>query len=403
MDRPVVWKMIDEAVDFYKGSATFAEIKKIILEKWDDVNEGTIRGDMQSITVNDNSRIHYGINHTPRLSNSNSRYDLLFKTSRATVERYDPRKHGIWEIYKDGDDQLGVRLYSGSLSNKVFTPADIVWFKNVSNSELGEAYLQLEENPFVIHFPTKHKTNVLSPNVDELILVYQKVDGVPAFTHIVTAVDNELVTDHSRPDYLYGRRVKIIAKTNKNNFIPVSSTLWERVTFSGITQGNACKLENIGSIGNVDELQFDIWQRFAEYFIQGEQQSAETTSAIIAELQLTNPDLSVIEGELRLVKHLVKERNRGIVVQKKQLAIHAGELHCEVCDFSFPEKYESNFIECHHLNPIGQGGIRETRLEDLALVCSNCHRMLHTKFDGQYLSVEGLQARMKYLQSSKKS
>jgi hypothetical protein len=36
------------------------------------------------------------------------------------------------------------------------------------------------------------------------------------------------------------------------------------------------------------------------------------------------------------------------------------------------------FIECHHLVPLHElRGLRKTRLEDLALVCSNCHRMLH--------------------------
>jgi predicted HNH restriction endonuclease len=36
------------------------------------------------------------------------------------------------------------------------------------------------------------------------------------------------------------------------------------------------------------------------------------------------------------------------------------------------------FAECHHLVPISrlEPGHR-TRLEDLAIVCSNCHRMLH--------------------------
>lgn len=101
---------------------------------------------------------------------------------------------------------------------------------------------------------------------------------------------------------------------------------------------------------------------------------------------------------MRIVAHLVKERNRKIVIEKKQQAINSNALDCEVCTFSFPETYQSNFIECHHLSPIGQAGVRETKLEDLALVCANCHRMLHTKFDGQFLSIQQLQTRIKSLQ-----
>ena len=38
------------------------------------------------------------------------------------------------------------------------------------------------------------------------------------------------------------------------------------------------------------------------------------------------------------------------------------------------------FIECHHVTPVSElrAGTR-TRLSDLAVVCSNCHRMLHRR------------------------
>jgi 5-methylcytosine-specific restriction protein A len=400
MDRPVVWKMIIEAVNSFNGRATNTEIKNYISEKWNFKNSGTIRNEIQSLSVNDHNRVHYPINFQPRTSDSDSRYDRLFKLNKGEVEFYDIAKHGIWEIYKDQDNNLAVRHCHEVVQKKIFTPTDIVWFKNVTNTEIGEAYLNEINNPFVIHFPTKHKTNVLSPAVNEIILVYQKVNGVPAFTHLVSPVDYQLVTDDTRSDYRYGRRVKIIAKTNSNNFIPVSSTLWERINFSGITQGNACKLENISGIGNIAELQLDIWQRFSEHFISSEREAAEEVRAIINELDLTDPNISVTEGELKLVSHMIKERNRKIVKEKKQQSINAGTLFCEVCSFSFPKNYKSNFIECHHIVPIGQTGVRETTLDDLALVCANCHRMLHTKFEGVFLSIEQLQSRMKLLSQS---
>jgi 5-methylcytosine-specific restriction protein A len=38
------------------------------------------------------------------------------------------------------------------------------------------------------------------------------------------------------------------------------------------------------------------------------------------------------------------------------------------------------FIECHHLLPLAElARERLSRLADLALVCSNCHRMVHRK------------------------
>lgn len=399
MNKPFVWQMIKEAVDNLNRRVSYSEIKEYINQKWTDVNEHTITAQIIVLAVNHASRIHYPENHKPRLTNSNSLYDLLFYTDRGEVEKYYPDEHGIWEIYKNENSKLGVRQHSTANAQKIYTPIDITWFKNVTNSTNGEAYLELSEDPFIIHFPTIHKTNVLSPAIDELILVYQKVNGIPAFTHIVTPVDDELVENSTRPDYQFGRRVKIIAKVNRDSIIPVSSTLWDRLNFSGITQGNACKLENISNIGNIDELRYDIWQKFKGHFSKNEYQSEVTTSALINELEITIPILSVTEGELKLVAHLVKERNRKIVREKKQQAIADGNLHCEVCTFSFPAIYQADFIECHHLSPIGVAGVRETKLEDLALVCSNCHRMLHNRFDGQFLSIEQLQSRIQTLKS----
>lgn len=282
----------------------------------------------------------------------------------------------------------------------LYTPADIIWFKNVTNESLGRAYLDLDSNAFTLSFPNRHKQNALSPQINELILLYQKVDGIPSFTHLVTPIDNKLVNDKSRKDFRFGRRVKVIAKTDINNIVPVSSTMWKKVKLSGITQGNVCKISNIKGSINYEELQLNIWEWLKESFRPGEKQSEEITSSIIQELEISHPDLTVIEGELRLVKHLVKERNRKIVMEKKRQAIKKNSLRCEVCSFSFPEKFHSEFIECHHISPISQTqGKRETKLEDLALVCSNCHRMLHTKFDGLYLSISQLQKRIDDIKS----
>lgn len=400
MIRPSVWQMIQEAVEHLSEQISYSDIKNFINNKWQNVNQETITRQIIVLTVNHNSRIHYPENHKPRLTSSKSPYDLLYNTERGKVEKYDPDEHGIWEIYKNKDNKLSIRQISEGKTKKIYTPTDIIWFKSVTNKTNGQAYLQSTEDPFVIHFPTRHKTNVLSPAIDDVILIYQKVNGIAAFTHLVTPIDNELIEDSTRPNYRYGRRVKIIAKTNNNNLIPVSTTLWSRLNLAGITQGNACKLENVSKIGNIDELLFDIWQRFTEHFIPSEQRSASTTFAIINELQTTNPDISVTEGELRLVAHLVKERNHKIIREKKRQAIINNTLYCQVCNFSFSQIYQVNFIECHHLNPIGKTGVRETKLEDLALVCANCHRMLHTKFEGKFLSIKQLKERIKFLQQN---
>jgi 5-methylcytosine-specific restriction enzyme A len=88
------------------------------------------------------------------------------------------------------------------------------------------------------------------------------------------------------------------------------------------------------------------------------------------------------EGRIMYKLHKVRERNPKIVKRKKeqQLRLH-GKLTCEICGFNFEAFYGpigKAFIECHHRTPLASLKVAsKTTLEDLALVCSNCHRMLH--------------------------
>ncbi len=58
-----------------------------------------------------------------------------------------------------------------------------------------------------------------------------------------------------------------------------------------------------------------------------------------------------------------------------------GRLSCEACGFDFVSTYGKRgygFIECHHTKPIHMiTPSSKNRLNDLALLCSNCHRMVH--------------------------
>ncbi|MDT3322022.1 HNH endonuclease [Shewanella sp. SP1S2-4] len=98
------------------------------------------------------------------------------------------------------------------------------------------------------------------------------------------------------------------------------------------------------------------------------------------------PDLDDVngayEGNPRFVSHLKRERNQKIVEQKKQDTLNKlGILRCEVCDFDFEKVYGMHgmgFCEVHHLLPLHKAdGIVKTELDDLAIICSNCHRIIH--------------------------
>lgn len=98
------------------------------------------------------------------------------------------------------------------------------------------------------------------------------------------------------------------------------------------------------------------------------------------------------EGRILLRLHRRRERNRGLVSRKKRSVLTtAGRLACEACSFDFAAVYGplgDGFAECHHRTPLAAlPGVTTTRLADLAIVCANCHRMLHRR---PYHTVEQL-------------
>ena len=92
---------------------------------------------------------------------------------------------------------------------------------------------------------------------------------------------------------------------------------------------------------------------------------------------------SVLEGRYLLRLHRVLERNSTLREKKIRSVQGRGEpLTCEACNFDFRQTYGDRgqgFIECHHIEPLHQTGERSTSIRDLALLCSNCHRMIHRK------------------------
>lgn len=88
------------------------------------------------------------------------------------------------------------------------------------------------------------------------------------------------------------------------------------------------------------------------------------------------------EGKVRLETHTKRERNPKVVKEAKSLFIkNNGRLYCELCGFDFEKVYGElgrGFIEGHHTNPVSQmkdGDV--TKVEDIKMLCSNCHKMVH--------------------------
>ena len=97
------------------------------------------------------------------------------------------------------------------------------------------------------------------------------------------------------------------------------------------------------------------------------------------------------EGRLLTRAHKIRERSKAIVESKKKQAMQDfGRLECEACGCDFEKSYGDvgrGLIEVHHTKPLHTLKANEkTKLQDLALLCANCHRVVHSCRN--WLSVE---------------
>ena len=180
------------------------------------------------------------------------------------------------------------------------------------------------------------------------------------------------------------RQIPPVAGENRNeNYRSIASVVMKLMNFRSLDQ----TYPGVGlkASGKADK---DIWRVFA-----ADRERLRLAALAIREtIEQTNmasvfiePDIQEApEGYLLTQTHIARERNRHLVKRKKASVLAArGRLTCEVCNFDFEDVYGprgNGFVECHHTKPVHTlrpGDI--TRINELALVCANCHRMIHAQ------------------------
>jgi 5-methylcytosine-specific restriction protein A len=141
----------------------------------------------------------------------------------------------------------------------------------------------------------------------------------------------------------------------------------------------------------------EVWHRFAsdpQALVAAVERITATANGNAPTLPPEEDEGESVEGRILFRVHRVRERDPSLVKRKKAAELRRdGGLACEVCDIDFAHTYGplgEGFIECHHTMPLATAGTRTTVLDDLALVCPNCHRMLHRSHDT--LSIAALRA-----------
>lgn len=283
----------------------------------------------------------------------------------------------------------------------MFTSADIAWVKNVKR-DAGRAWAYLEfevGQTFLLDWAAGRanmgRTDAGKCHPNELILIFQTVKNVQGFangtylTHLVTPIDNH-VRESNRTAYPFSRLVSVVAKNQNPILKPIN------LNFHKPNRGWLCNIELIEPMnGNIildrAQKQNIVWSLFNII-----DPSLMEVNAFVQQENETTDEATEGEEKFYIGRHKYYERDPKIVKQAKKLALEGNRLKCEVCSFDFCKKYGTHgegFIECHHTIPIATGGVRKTRIEDLGMVCANCHRMLHRKnTKGAYYTINELKS-----------
>lgn len=101
---------------------------------------------------------------------------------------------------------------------------------------------------------------------------------------------------------------------------------------------------------------------------------------------IENQELDGEFPEGKIVERIHKGRERSskaITVAKNNFKIKNGKLFCQICGFDFEKEYGklgAGFIEAHHIIPVSEmNENHKTQPNEIAMLCSNCHRMVHKK------------------------
>ena len=176
------------------------------------------------------------------------------------------------------------------------------------------------------------------------------------------------------------------------NKLPIHSFELRKDNFRN-PDGVSFKLQNIRSVAtgkgldNTSKMDKSVWEDF-----QNNREEVTTISTNIKNgiIQFEEHDElgseiddneTFSEGKIITAIHKRRERSpklRKELIKKRRAS---NSIFCDICSVStlFNSPIEDTaFFECHHINLLSQTGVVKTKINDVAFICANCHRALHS-------------------------
>lgn len=213
-----------------------------------------------------------------------------------------------------------------------------------------------------------------------------KGHGNPNWTReeVILAVDLYYKVEKSIPG---PNDPRVIALSKELRSLPYHREASKVASFRN-PAGVVFKLQNIRQaavgqgLSHTARVDLEVWKEFG-----GDKTAALAAAARIrCGLQIAkadeppDEDFEFAEGRAVTEAHKRIERNKSIRKKLLKTRRNAGNLRCEVCA-NAGEKLEGSIresiFEAHHTRPIAGTGEVKTKLSDMALLCANCHRLVH--------------------------
>jgi 5-methylcytosine-specific restriction protein A len=152
--------------------------------------------------------------------------------------------------------------------------------------------------------------------------------------------------------------------------------------------GVAFKLQNLRSVHNGSGLQNtskidrEIWDEFGHEPALTSELAAiiRNSLAVVQLLPQFDEEEEFAEGKAASKVHIRRERSAKLRKEVIASRLKIGALTCDVCRVdgrNVSAELRNSMFECHHVVPLNVSGETTTKVKDLALLCANCHRVLH--------------------------
>jgi hypothetical protein len=291
---------------------------------------------------------------------------------------------------------ISFALSSAPKLHEMLDHTAIKWFKYTRAANGTRwAHLYFPKNDFLLEFSKSEFPNLLKVKEGEIILLVQNTDRVlnphpikgPYLTHLVTPLDDMITQIDPENPTVYSRRVAVVASSR------VTPAPVELPRLRETHRANVYPIHLLNDGMTEEAIQRAIWDLFQDHLNQQfDLHTQLVTGYPLYDSGALFDNLLQPERE-QLRRHIVRENRSDLWNSMVQHSFKKfSGVNCEVCGRDLNKEWPSRGMLCfeiHDKAPIAGKPTAIVTVNDLSLVCANCHRQLHL-FRGSFLTISEL-------------